>query len=97
MILADQGAEVIKVESPGIGDLMRVGPYYRGGLTAFFTNVNRNKRGVVLDLTKPAGREILLRLVADSDVFVQNWRPGAAERLGLGWDDLRALNPRLIY
>jgi crotonobetainyl-CoA:carnitine CoA-transferase CaiB-like acyl-CoA transferase len=59
--------------------------------------VNRNKRCIVLDLTKDAGREILRKLVAEADVFVQNWRPGAAERLGLGWEDLRALNPRLIY
>ena len=97
MILADQGAEVIKVEPPGYGDLMRVGPYYRGGLSAFFANVNRGKRCIVLDLTKDAGREILLKLVAEADVFMQNWRPGAAERLGLGWDDLRKSNPRLIY
>jgi crotonobetainyl-CoA:carnitine CoA-transferase CaiB-like acyl-CoA transferase len=97
MILADQGAEVIKVEPPGYGDLMRIGPFYRGGLSAFFTNVNRGKRCIVLDLTKDAGRELLLKLVAEADVFVQNWRPGAAERLGLGWDDLHALNPRLIY
>jgi crotonobetainyl-CoA:carnitine CoA-transferase CaiB-like acyl-CoA transferase len=97
MILADQGAEVIKVEPPGYGDLMRIGPFYRGGLSAFFLNVNRNKRCMVLDLTKDAGREILLKLVADADVFMQNWRPGAAERLGLGWDDLRKSNPRLIY
>ncbi len=97
MILADQGAEVIKVEPLGYGDLMRIGPFYRGGLSAFFTNVNRNKRCIALDLGKAQGREILLRMVADADVFVQNWRPGAAERLGLGWDDLRKVNPRLIY
>jgi crotonobetainyl-CoA:carnitine CoA-transferase CaiB-like acyl-CoA transferase len=97
MILADQGAEVIKVEPPGYGDLMRIGPFYRGGLSAFFTNVNRGKRCIVLDLAKEAGRAILLKLVSEADVFVQNWRPGAAERLGLGWDDLRKLNPRLIY
>jgi crotonobetainyl-CoA:carnitine CoA-transferase CaiB-like acyl-CoA transferase len=97
MILADQGADVIKVEPPGIGDLMRIGPFFRGGLSAFFTNVNRGKRCIVLDLTKSEGRDILLKLVGEADVFVQNWRPGAAERLGLGWEDLRAVNPRLIY
>jgi crotonobetainyl-CoA:carnitine CoA-transferase CaiB-like acyl-CoA transferase len=97
MILADQGAEVIKVEPPGYGDLMRVGPFYRGGLSAFFANVNRGKRCIVLDLTKPKAREILLTLVGEADVFMQNWRPGAAERLGLGWEDLRKVNPRLIY
>ncbi len=97
MILADQGADVIKVEPPGIGDLMRVGPYYRGGLAAFFTNANRGKRGIVLDLSKDAGREIVLQLVKDADVFVQNWRPGAADRLGLGYEALAKLNPRLVY
>jgi crotonobetainyl-CoA:carnitine CoA-transferase CaiB-like acyl-CoA transferase len=97
MILADQGADVIKIEPPGYGDLMRVGPYSRGGLSAFFTNCNRGKRCIVLDLTKARGREVLLKLVAEADVFVQNWRPGAAERLGLGWDELRQVNPRLVY
>ena len=97
MILADQGAEVVKVEPPGIGDLMRAGPYARGGLSAFFTNCNRGKRCIVLDLTREKGREIVRKLVAEADVFVQNWRPGAAERLGLGWEDLRKVNPRLIY
>jgi crotonobetainyl-CoA:carnitine CoA-transferase CaiB-like acyl-CoA transferase len=97
MILADQGAEVVKVESPGIGDPMRIGPYRRGGRASFYVNANRGKRGVVLDLQKPRGREALLRLVAQADVFVQNWRPGAAERLGLAYEDLRAVNPELIY
>jgi crotonobetainyl-CoA:carnitine CoA-transferase CaiB-like acyl-CoA transferase len=97
MILADQGAEVVKVESPGIGDPMRIGPYRRGGRASFYVNANRGKRGVVLDLQKPRGREALLRLVAQADVFVQNWRPGAAERLGLAYEDLRAVNPELVY
>jgi crotonobetainyl-CoA:carnitine CoA-transferase CaiB-like acyl-CoA transferase len=97
MILADQGAEVVKVEAPGIGDPMRIGPYRRAGRASFYVNANRDKRGVVLDLQKPRGREALLRLVAGADVFVQNWRPGAAERLGLGFDDLRAAHPELIY
>jgi crotonobetainyl-CoA:carnitine CoA-transferase CaiB-like acyl-CoA transferase len=97
MILADQGADVIKVEQPGIGEMTRLGPFWRGGLSALFANVNRGKRSVVLDLTKDKGREILLRLVKDADVFVQNWRPGASDRLGLGYEDLRAVNPDLIY
>jgi crotonobetainyl-CoA:carnitine CoA-transferase CaiB-like acyl-CoA transferase len=97
MILADQGAQVVKVESPGLGDPMRIGPYRRGGRASFYVNANRGKRGVVLDLQKPRGREALLRLVAKADVFVQNWRPGAAERLGLGYEDLRAAHPELIY
>jgi crotonobetainyl-CoA:carnitine CoA-transferase CaiB-like acyl-CoA transferase len=83
MVLADQGADVVKVEQPGYGEITRLGPFWRGGLSALFANVNRGKRSVVLDLTKDKGREILVRLVKDADVFVQNWRPGAAERLGL--------------
>jgi len=97
MILADQGAEVVKVEAPGLGDPMRIGPYRRAGRAAFYANANRGKRGIVLDLAQPRGREALLRLVARADVFVQNWRPGAAERLGLGYEDLRAAHPELIY
>jgi crotonobetainyl-CoA:carnitine CoA-transferase CaiB-like acyl-CoA transferase len=97
MILADQGAEVVKVESPGIGDPMRIGPYRRAGRASFYVNANRGKRGIVLDLSKPRGREALLALVKRADVFVQNWRPGAAERLGLGETELRKLNPELIY
>jgi crotonobetainyl-CoA:carnitine CoA-transferase CaiB-like acyl-CoA transferase len=97
MILADQGAEVVKVEPPGLGDPMRIGPYRRAGRAAFYANANRGKRGIVLDLAKPRGREALLRLVARADVFVQNWRPGAAERLGLGYEALAALNPEIVY
>jgi len=97
MILADQGADVVKVESPGLGDPMRIGPYRRGGRASFYVNANRGKRGIVLDLRQTAGREALLRLVDRADVFVQNWRPGAAERLGLGYGTLAARRPELIY
>ena len=97
MMLADQGADVIKVEPPGYGDVMRTGIWRRGKLPAFYLNCNRSKRGIVLDLQKDAGKEVLLDLVKSADVFVQNWRPGAAERLGLGWDDLSAINPDLVY
>src|SRR5262245_61355653 len=97
MILADQGADVIKVESPGFGDVMRLGLNRRRGMAAFFANANRGKRSLVLDLRRPRGREILLELAGRADVFVQNYRPGAVERLGIGEADLRALNPGLIY
>ncbi|MBW2282323.1 MAG: CoA transferase [Deltaproteobacteria bacterium] len=94
-ILADQGADVIKVETPA-GDVLRqMGG--KGGLTPTFTTINRSKRSVVLDLKNPAGLETLKRLVAGADVFIQNQRPGAAERIGLGEDALRAVNPELIY
>jgi crotonobetainyl-CoA:carnitine CoA-transferase CaiB-like acyl-CoA transferase len=97
MMLADQGADVIKVEAPTIGDFMRLGPFRRGNLSAFFANANRGKRSLVVDLGKPRAREIVKDLVRRADVFVQNWRPGAAERLGLGPDELRAIRPELIY
>jgi crotonobetainyl-CoA:carnitine CoA-transferase CaiB-like acyl-CoA transferase len=97
MILADQGAEVVKVEPPGLGDLLRLSPFRRGDLGAFFVNGNRGKRSLVLDLQKPGAREALLRLVARADVFVQNFRPGAVERLGIAEPDLRRVRPDLIY
>ncbi|MFO0348302.1 MAG: CaiB/BaiF CoA transferase family protein [Alphaproteobacteria bacterium] len=96
-ILADQGADVIKVEGPGPGDLVRyLGPQ-RNGTNAMFTAVNRNKRAIVLNLKSPEGKAILLDLVRQADVFVENFRPGAIERLGLGHDALRAINPGLVY
>jgi crotonobetainyl-CoA:carnitine CoA-transferase CaiB-like acyl-CoA transferase len=97
MMLADQGADVIKVEPPGLGDLLRLSPFRRNGMGAFFANGNRGKRSVVLDLRKPRGREVLLELVKRADVFVQNFRPGAVERLGIAEPDLRALRPDLVY
>jgi crotonobetainyl-CoA:carnitine CoA-transferase CaiB-like acyl-CoA transferase len=97
MILADQGAEVIKVESPGLGDIMRFLGTSRGGMTGIFANSNRGKRSVVLDLKQPAGVDVLTRLVAESDVFIQNFRPGAMDRLGLGYQAMIAANPRLVY
>ncbi len=97
MLLADQGADVIKVEPPGYGDVMRTGVWRRGGQAAFYLNCNRSKRGIVLDLQQEAGKQVLHDLLKDADVFVQNWRPGAAERLGFGWEDLSAINPQLIH
>lgn len=97
MILADQGAEVIKVETRELGDVTRLPFNMRGGMTGLFANCNRGKRSIVFDVREPEGRQIMLDLVAEADVFIQNWRPGAAERLGLGEADLRAVNERLIY
>ncbi len=96
MMLADQGADVVKVESPGLGDMMRFLGTQKGGMTGIFANNNRGKRSLVLNLKEPAGVDVLQRLVADADVLIQNFRPGAMERLGLGYDDLAAINPRLI-
>jgi len=84
MILGDQGADVIKVEAPDGGDHTRAGGNRRAGFTASFVNNNRNKRSIVLDLKRPHGREALMRLAAGADVFVQNFRPGVADRLGVG-------------
>jgi len=97
MILADQGADVIKVESPGIGDFMRYLGSSKNGMTGIFLNNNRGKRSLVVDLKRPEGVDVLKKLVATSDVVIQNFRPGAVERLGIGYDDLRAVNPDLIY
>jgi crotonobetainyl-CoA:carnitine CoA-transferase CaiB-like acyl-CoA transferase len=97
MILADQGADVIKVEPPDGGDATRAGGRRRAGFTASFLNNNRNKRSIVLDLKKPAAVEALLRLAASADVFVQNFRPGVAERLGVGEEPVRAVSPKIVY
>jgi crotonobetainyl-CoA:carnitine CoA-transferase CaiB-like acyl-CoA transferase len=97
MILADQGADVIKVEAPGGGDATRAGGNRRAGFTASFLNNNRNKRSIVLDLKKPAAVRALLRLAARADVFIQNFRPGVAERLGVGEEAVRAVAPRIVY
>jgi len=96
-ILAQQGADVVKVEAPSGGDPMRhIGPS-RSGLSSLFFNFNRGKRSLVLDLAHSQGSELLVRLARDADVFVQNMRPGVAERLGIGAEHLRAQSPELIY
>jgi crotonobetainyl-CoA:carnitine CoA-transferase CaiB-like acyl-CoA transferase len=97
MMLADQGADVVKVEAPGMGDMMRFLGSSKGGVTGIFANNNRGKRSLVVNLKTDEGRAVLRRLVADADVLIQNFRPGAMERLGLSWDDARRLNPKLIY
>ena len=97
MILADQGADVIKIEAPDGGDATRAGGNRRAGFTASFLNNNRNKRSIALDLKKPAALQVLMRLIAGADVFVQNFRPGVAERLGVGEDAVRAVSPNIVY
>ncbi len=97
MILADQGADVIKVENPDGGDHTRASNNRRNGFSASFLNNNRNKRSLTLDLKDPKAKEALLRLIATADVFVQNFRPGVADRMGFGEDALRAVKPDLIY
>ena len=98
MMLGDQGADVIKVEAPNAGgDHTRGAANRRGGMSASFLHNNRNKRSVVLDLKADAGRAALLRIAASADVFVQNFRPGVVERLGIGEDAIRAVAPKVIY
>jgi crotonobetainyl-CoA:carnitine CoA-transferase CaiB-like acyl-CoA transferase len=96
MILADQGADVIKIEPPDTGDLTRAlgGPR---GMSPTFTVVNRNKRSVVLNLKEPQGLTILKQLIATADLFVQNFRPGVAEQMGIGEATLRQIKPNLVY
>jgi len=97
MTLADQGADVIKVENPGGGDFGRLVATRRDGFSASFVNNNRNKRSIVLDLKKPEGIETLEQLVAESDVVVQNFRPGVADRMGVGEARMRSVNPAIVY
>src|ERR1700681_729768 len=98
MIFADLGADVIKLENPRTGDDTREwAPPYQGDQSAYFLSVNRNKRGVAVDLKTEPGRDIALRLADRADVLMENFRPGTAGRLGLGYDALAARNPRLIY
>ena len=96
MVLADQGADVIKVEPPA-GDAIRSVGTGHGGMSAYFANNNRGKRSIAIDLSTEAGRDIVRRLAAEADVFAQNFRPGVIERLGLDAGSLMAANPRLIY
>jgi crotonobetainyl-CoA:carnitine CoA-transferase CaiB-like acyl-CoA transferase len=96
-LLADQGASVIKVERPGIGDIGRWVGVSVNGMSALFLMCNRGKRSISVDVHTDQGRDIVRRLARDVDVVVQNYRPGVVERLGIGYDDLRAENPDLIY
>ncbi|MBI4629045.1 MAG: CoA transferase, partial [Candidatus Rokubacteria bacterium] len=98
LLLADLGAEVIKIEEPDGGDPMRAmgPPFLAGGESAYFLAINRNKKSVALDLTKEAGREVFHDLVRRADVVLENFRPGVMERLGCAYAKLFSLNPRII-
>ncbi|MBC6462180.1 CaiB/BaiF CoA transferase family protein [Actinomadura sp. HBU206391] len=97
MQLADLGAEVVKVENPGGGDPVRATGPFVSGESSPFARLNRNKKSVALDLKSAPGKEAMLRLAESADVLVENLRPGALRRLGLGYEDLRAVNPALVY
>ncbi|MFS8571175.1 MAG: CoA transferase, partial [Thermaerobacter sp.] len=98
MMLADLGADVIKVERPGTGDDTRAwGPPFVGGEAAYFLSVNRNKRSITVDLKQEEGREIIYRLARQADVVLENFRPGTADKIGVGYEQLRQINPRIVY
>ncbi len=97
MTLADQGADVIKVERPGVGDENRTEPPFVNGASAPFMLWNRNKKSVTMDLKDPAQKARFLELVDEADVLIENYRTGAMDRLGFGYDELSKRNPRLIY
>jgi crotonobetainyl-CoA:carnitine CoA-transferase CaiB-like acyl-CoA transferase len=96
-LLADMGAEVIKVERPGIGDVIRGWDSVVRGLSSGYVWLNRNKRSLTVDVKKDRGRAILQELAKTSDIFFENYAPGVAGRLGLGYETLSEINPRLIY
>ena len=96
-LLADQGAEAIKVEPPGAGDILRWVGSSRNGMSGTFHVTNRGKRSIALNLKEPRGLDILERLASQADVFIQNFRPGVADRMGIGWEQLRRENPGLVY
>jgi len=98
MVLGDMGADVIKIELPGLGDETRMwGPPFAGGESAYYISLNKNKRSLTLDFKKESGKKILRQLIAISDVLVENYRLGTLEKLGFGYESLKEINPRLIY
>ena len=97
MLLADMGAEVIKVEEPGRGDDSRGYPPFLRGASAYFANLNRNKKSVILDLKKQEGKDLLRDLLKTADVLLENFKPGTMEKLGFGYDRIKEINPRLVY
>ena len=97
VMLADQGADVIKVEPPGWGDGVRGLGASRNGISAIFSMINRNKKSIAINIKHPKGQELVKQLAQSADVLLQNYRPGKLDQLGLGFDDLHAINPELIY
>lgn len=97
MLLGDMGAEIIKIETPGHGDDSRRYPPFIGEESAYFMNLNRNKKSLVLNLKNPKAKEILLNLVEKSDVILENFRPGTMEKLGVGYETIKARNPDIVY
>ena len=97
LLLADMGAEVLRIESPTRMDLLRVLPPHDQGVSASHAYLNRNKRSLALDLKQPEALEVIKQLLQDHDIVLEQFRPGVMERLGLGYEALKAINPKLIY
>ena len=97
MLLADMGAEVIKLEIPGRGDDSRQFPPFKDGESLYYVNLNRGKRSITLNLKHEEGRRIFIELVKQSDVLIENFRPGTMDRLGVGYEALKEVNPRLVF
>jgi len=97
MWLGDMGAKIIKIEQPNVGDDTRMWGPTQNGASAFFANLNRNKYGVTLNLKSPEGKEMFLKMVEQADVVVENYRPGVMKKMGLNYEELRKVNPRIIY
>lgn len=97
LLLADMGAEVLRVESPSRPDMVRLMPPFDGGVSACHAFLNRSKRGIAIDLKTPEGVEVVKKLVQEYDIVVEQFRPGVMDRLGVGYEALRAVNPKLIY
>src|SRR5512138_3756375 len=96
MILADMGADVVKVEDPRVGDYLRAFPPAKGGVAGRFLAVNRGKRSLALDLKAPASRDAFLKMVERADVVVESFRPGVMDKLGVGYATLAARNPKIV-
>jgi formyl-CoA transferase len=97
MMLADLGADVIKIEVPGKGDDSRAFGPFKNGESSYYMNLNRNKKGMTLNLKSQEGKEIFLELVKKADIVMENYRPGTMEKLGLGYEDLKKVNPGIVY
>src|SRR5689334_2638439 len=96
MILADMGADVVKVEDPRVGDYLRAFPPAKGGIAGRFLAVNRGKRSMALDLKLPAARDAFLKMVEKADVVVESFRPGVIDKLGIGYATLAERNPKIV-
>lgn len=97
MMLSDLGADVVKVERPGLGDISReYGPYIND-ISLYFCQYNRGKKGIAIDMRSPEGKKVVLDLAAQADVVIENFKAGTLEKLGIGYDEMRKVNPKLIY